>query len=194
MNEPSDGEDALVQKAQDGDESAFMILVEKYREKILGTASRFGRDPEEVRDLAQEIFVEVWKGLSGYNGRAPFEHWLSRVATNRCMRFLRRHHRRRAVEVIGTENPSGDGRDRNEQLADEAGPRQRDAAEAREVLAVALQRLSPKDALVVTLREVEGRSIAEVARDTGWSEGTVKVRAHRARKRLREILEEMGET
>jgi RNA polymerase sigma-70 factor (ECF subfamily) len=109
------------------------------------------------------------------------------------MRFLRRNHRKRAIEIVGTRHPSGDGKDRAEQLADEAGPRQRDAAEAREVLALALERLSPKDALVVTLREVEGRSVAEVARDTGWSEGTIRVRAHRARKRLREVLEEMGE-
>ena len=193
MNAPLNSEDALVEKAQAGDESAFMMLVENYKERILGTASRFGRDAEEVRDLGQEIFVEVWKGLPRYNRRAPFEHWLSRVATNRCMRFLRRNHHRRAIEIVGTQNPSGDGGDRAEQLADEAGTRQRDAAEAREVLALALQRLAPRDALVITLREIEGRSVADVARDTGWSEGAVKVRAHRARKRLREVLEEMGE-
>jgi RNA polymerase sigma-70 factor (ECF subfamily) len=193
MNKPRDTEDTLLEKARNGDESAFMKLVEHYRPRILGTASRFGRDAEEVRDLAQEIFVEVWRGLPGYNRRAPFEHWLSRVATNRCMRFLRRNHRRRAIEVVGTQSPSGDGKDCAEQLADDAAPRQRDAAEAREVLALALQRLAPKDALVITLREIEERSVADVARDTGWSEGTVKVRAHRARKRLRAILEEMGE-
>lgn len=193
MNETLDCEDAIVEKAQKGDESAFMTIVDHYRQRILGTASRFGRDAEEVRDLAQEIFIEVWRGLPGYDRRAPFEHWLSRVATNRCLRFLRRNHQRRAVEIVGTGYPGGEGRDRAEALADEADPRWRDAAEAREVVALAIQRLTPKDALVITLREIEGRSVADVALATGWSEGTVKVCAHRARKRLRTILEEMGE-
>jgi RNA polymerase sigma factor (sigma-70 family) len=109
------------------------------------------------------------------------------------MRFLRRNHRRRKFEIVGTQSPSGEGEDRTEQLADESDLRDRTAAEAREILALALQQLPPKDALVITLREVEGRSVASVARSTGWSEGTVKVRAHRARQRLTQVLKEMGE-
>jgi RNA polymerase sigma-70 factor (ECF subfamily) len=186
-------EDELIQQAQYGDEAAFVELAAKYKPRIVGIASRFGRDGEEVRDLAQEIFVEVWKGMPGYNRSAPFEHWLSRVATNRCFRFLRRHHRRRALEVVGLPGATGDGQDRVADLADDAALRRRDAAEAREVLAVALGRLSPKDSMVIVLREVEGRSVADIARDTGWSEGSVKVRAHRARLKLRTILEDMGE-
>lgn len=187
-------EQALVAEAQHGDESAFMMLIQHYKPDILSKASRFGRDPEEVRDLAQDISVELWKGIRGFNGSAPFEHWLSRVATNCCLRFLRRNYRRRSREVIGTRTGGDDSKDRAEELVDDAVARQREAAEARELLAFALTRLSAKDALIITLKEVEGRSLAEIARDTGWREGAVKVRAHRARNRLRKILEDLGES
>ena len=194
MNTPEEEDITLVSMARAGDHSAFMALVEKYKDRIFGRASQFGRDPDEIRDLAQEIFIEIWKGLSGYDQRAPFEHWVSRVATNRCMRFLRRNHRRRNFEILGTGISFQDGNDSNKELVDEEVLRQREGIEAREILSLALQRLPPKDALVITLREVEGRSIAQVARDTGWSEANVKVRCHRARKLLRVILEEIGET
>lgn len=194
MNAADEEDSTLVIMARKGDHSAFMTLVEKYKDRIFGRASQFGRDPDEVRDLAQEIFIEIWKGLSGYDQRAPFEHWVARVATNRCMRFLRRNHQRRNFEIVGTGISCQDGNIINKEQVDEKVLRQREGIEAREILALALQRLPPKDALVITLREVEGRSVAEVARDTGWSEVSVKVRCHRALKLLRVILEEIGET
>lgn len=192
MNEALEDEDTLVSKAQNGDESAFTILIQAYKARIFGTASKFGRDPEEVRDLAQEISVEVWKGIRAFNRNAPFEHWLSRVATNRCLRFVRRNYRRHSMEVVGT-SIRDDAGDMAAELPDETAHPHREQAEARELLALAMARLSAKDALVITLKEVEGRSVADIARDTGWGEGTVKVRAHRARQRLRKILEDMGE-
>lgn len=192
-NEDLEGEDVLVSKAQKGDESAFIILIRAYKPRIFGMASKFGRDPEEVRDLAQEISVELWKGIRAFKRNVPFEHWLSRVATNRCMRFLRRNYRRRSMEVVGTGTCNDNVRDLAAELPDETTHRHREAAEARELLALALARLSAKDALVIILKEVEGRSVADIARDTGWGEGTVKVRALRARGRLRKILEDLGE-
>lgn len=193
MKPSPEDEAALVAGAQGGDESAFMMLIQHYKPRILSKASRFGRDPEEVRDLAQEISLELWKGIRGYNGKAPFEHWLSRVATNRCLRFLRRNYRRRSMEIVGTGNATDDSSDRADSLEDHAATRHRQATEARELLALAMTRLPAKDALIITLREVEGKSFADIARDTGWSEANVKVRAHRVRLKLRKILEDLGE-
>jgi RNA polymerase sigma-70 factor, ECF subfamily len=191
MNECPVDEDMLIAKAQNGDDSAFMILIQTYKPRILGMASRFGRDTEEVRDLAQEISLELWRAIRSFNRIAPFEHWLSRVATNRCLRFLRRNYRRRSMVVanVATE----EGCDRAEEMVDQTTSRNQEAAEARELLALAMARLSAKDALVITLKDIEGHSVADIARDTGWSVATVKVRAHRARERLRKILEDLGE-
>jgi RNA polymerase sigma-70 factor (ECF subfamily) len=181
-------EKETINQAKNGDKSAFMKLVSKYNPRVLSTASRFGRDPEEVRDLAQDIFVELWQGLPGYNHSAPFEHWLSRVATNRCLRYLRKNYIRRSLEVIGLVSH----RDEKVDPIDDESVRVRNASEARDILGLALRRLAPKDALAITLKEIEGRTIAEIARDTGWSQGSVKVRTHRARQKLRSILEDMG--
>jgi RNA polymerase sigma-70 factor (ECF subfamily) len=181
-------EKETINQAKNGDKSAFMKLVSKYNPRVLSTASRFGRDPEEVRDLAQDIFVELWQGLPGYNHSAPFEHWLSRVATNRCLRYLRKNYIRRSLEVIGLFSH----RDEKVDPIDDESVRARNASEARDILGLALRRLAPKDALAITLKEIEGRTIAEIARDTGWSQGSVKVRTHRARQKLRSILEDMG--
>jgi RNA polymerase sigma-70 factor (ECF subfamily) len=178
----------IITQAKNGDKSAFMKLVSKYKPRVLSTASRFGRDSEEVRDLAQDVFVEIWNGLPGYNHSAPFEHWLSRVATNRCLRYLRKNYVRRSLEVIGLFSH----RDEKVDPIDDESSRARNASEARDILGLALRRLAPKDALAITLKEIEGRTIAEIARDTGWSQGSVKVRTHRARQKLRSILEDMG--
>lgn len=179
-----DAESHLVDRARNGDEDAFMELVTIYKPRITKMASRFGNDAAEVGDLTQEIFLEVWRSISGYRGKAPFEHWISKVALNRCRKFLRREYKRRKQEVV------------SEHAADSVSETATDARrnnDAKEVLANAMTQLKPDDALVLNLRELEGYSLQEVADLTGWSIASVKVKTHRARQRLREILEKTGE-
>ena len=142
--------------------------------------ARFGNDVAEVSDLTQEIFLEVWRSLPGYRSKAPFEHWLSKVALNRCRKYLRREYRRRKQETVSERPPDT-----------VVEPSQH--SDAKEVLTLAMRELKPDDALVLTLKELEGHSLQEIADLTGWSVGSVKVRTHRARQRLREILEKTGE-
>jgi len=179
--EPDD-EAAWVRAAARGDEEAFLRLVERYEPRVFSLAAKFGRDRAETQDLAQEIFVTLWQSLPGFRGRAPFEHWLTRVAMNRCKRFLRGVRRRRQTEILEEEIRDGT-----------TGDPAVESREAREILALALRRLSPGDALLLTLKEVEERSLSEIAELVGSSEGAIKVQAHRARRRLREELEKMGE-
>lgn len=180
MNEDT----ALIQRAQGGDEAAFMELVTRYKPRITKMAARFGRDTAEVGDLTQEIFLEVWKSIPGYQAKAPFEHWLSRVALNRCRKFLRKEYKRRNSEFTI---------DKPLETVGETAPDQQREKEAKEILDDAMRQLKPDDALVLTLRELDGYSLQEVADLTGWKVAAVKVRAHRARKRLKEILEQTGE-
>lgn len=180
MNRETD----LIERAQGGDEEAFMELVTIYKPRITQMAARFGKDVAEVGDLTQEIFLEVWKSIPKYQAKAPFEHWISKVALNRCRKFLRKEYRRRNSEVL-QEAPA-------ETLSD-SGSDERRQKDAKEVLENAMRQLKPDDAWVLTLRELEGYSLQETADLTGWSVATVKVRAHRAKQRLREILEQTGE-
>ncbi len=187
MNEePID--EILVGQAANGEPDAFARLVERYQGRILGTASRFARNRQELEDLSQDIFLKAWKGLPTFRGKAPFEHWLMRLAIRVCYDFLRKNRRFREHE-ISRELVDG----KHERLPGEAEENaELEAGEAREVLHHAMARLKPKDQLILTLKELEDRSVREIAELTGWSISNVKVRAMRARNRLKDVLLELG--
>ena len=181
-------DESLVSAIVEGDPDSFRLLIERFRSKILRTASRFARNREELEDLSQDIFLKAWKGLPSFKNTAPFEHWLMRLAVRVCYDFLRKNRNRREKEVSKEAiDESGD------RLTADAGENtDLRAEEAREVLNLALDALKPKERLILTLKELQNKSVKEVAGLTGWSESNVKVRAMRARNRLREILIEQG--
>ena len=179
---PSD--EHLVQQTLAGDDGAFAMLARRYRARIAGMAARFASDSHEADDLIQEIFLRVWRKLRQFRGVVPFEHWLLRLATRQCYDLLRRRYRRRE-ETLDPEHW--------DRLAD-LSTRTEDAQAAREFLDLALRRLKPEERLVITLLELEEHSVRETSRLTGWSEASVKVRAFRARKKLKTILEQLDES
>ncbi len=168
--EPRSEELALVAAARRGDDGAFAELVRRHQRRVFRLAGRFFRTPEEVEDAAQETFLTVWKKLHTYRGQAPFEHWLTRVTLNCCYGRLRR----KAPVTVPLERDFGA------------------AAEDRTVgldVERLLDRLSAADRFILLMLHGEGWSAAEIAERLGWSRTNVKVRAHRARKRLRRLLE-----
>ena len=190
MPEKEDGE--LVKQVLAGDDSAYAVLVERYRARVFSTATRFARNRSELDDLAQDIFIRIWKGLKTYRADAPFEHWLMTVSVRTCYDFLRKHRKRREREVLVDEMPSvsmsGDGMF----SGDSSDEKQRRQREAWEVVQGLMEKLNEKEQLVITLMELEEKSVKEVASLTGWSESNVKVRAFRARNKMREIFEKQG--
>ena len=154
----------------DGDRDAFGELVRRYQQRVFRLAGRFFRRPEDVEEVAQETFLTVWRKLHTYAGKAPFEHWLTRVCTRCCYARLRR-------------------RPDPEPLADvdlPVGPGDPSAGVELERL---LARLKPADRMVLLLLDGEGWTTAEIADRLGWTRTNVKVRAHRARHRLRRLVE-----
>ena len=180
---PSDED--LVAATLAGDDDSFAELVRRHKRRVFGMASRFGRDDHQLEDIAQEVFVRVFKNLKNFRRDAPFEHWLARISASACYDFLRRERRHRdnapldAVEF-----------DLSDCTVDSAIA----AGRAREVLAWAMGHLKPEEQLILTLCEIEERSVREVMELTGWSESNVKVRAFRARGALKRILEEHAES
>lgn len=173
IDEPTD--ERLVQSTLAGDDEAFAELVRRHERKVFGIAARFARNDHELDDICQEIFVKAYQKLKSFRGEAPFEHWVSRIAVHACYDFLRktRHDR---------ENLSLDGI--------EIGVRDNvSARDAAEILQWAMTRLSADEQLVITLLELEEKSVRETVELTGWSESNVKVRAFRARQALKKILE-----
>lgn len=174
----------LVGAALKGDDDAFAELIRRHKTRVFGMASRFARDGHQLEDICQEVFVRAFRNLGKFRNEAPFQHWLARITTSACYDFLRRERRsREQVSLDGSEL----------QICDVGVEAALSAGRARELLDWALRQLTAEEQLILTLCEIEERSIREVAEQTGWSESNVKVRAFRARQNLKKLLQEHHE-
>ncbi len=164
-----DRESRLVAAARGGDRDAFTDLVHRHQQHVFRLAGRFFRQRQDVEDAAQETFLTAWRRLETYRGQAPFQHWLTRICLNCCYGRLRRQ---RPELPLPAETPAATG----------------DPDTALEVQGL-LARLRPADRFLLLLLEGEGWTAEEVATRLGWTRVNVRVRAHRARRRLRQLLE-----
>jgi RNA polymerase sigma-70 factor (ECF subfamily) len=160
-------------------------LVVKYSPRVFATARRYARRESEIEDIVQEVWLKAFQKLASFRGDAPFEHWLMRLAVRTCYDFLRGHQRNRETPFTELTEPETDWLDRFVSAPDSADE---NAAAARLLVHRLLEQLSPPARLVITLLEIEDRSVKEIAALTGWSVPLVKVRAFRARKEMRKKL------
>ncbi len=175
MTALADGDPAeaeLVAASRRGDEASFAALVRRHQTRVFSLAGRFFRRREDVEEIAQETFFAAWRRLGTYEARAPFEHWITRVCLRRC--YARLAARRRREEPLPQSDPAAPAHD---------------PAAAIDIERL-LARLSPADRFVLLLLDGEGWSAKEIAERIGWTVTNVKVRAFRARRRLRRVLEE----
>ncbi len=178
----------LIAAVLKGDAASFEPLVVKYSPRIFAMARRYARRESEVEDIAQEVWLKAFEKLGSFRAEAPFEHWLMRLSVRICIDFLRRHQRNRETTFAELTEPEGDWLERFVVQPDNANE---NAEAARQLVGRALERLSPAARLIITLLEIEERSIKEIAQITGWSGPLVKVRAFRARAELRRVLSRM---
>jgi len=171
--EEATAEQRWISASRDGDPDAFAELVRLHQRRVFRLVGRFFRRPEDVEEVAQETFLTVWSKLSTYRAEAPFEHWLTRVCLNCCYAGLRRRKTRE---------------ESTQHLDREPASPQADPGAALDVERL-LRPLAPADRFILLLLYGEGWSVAEIAERLGWTAVNVKVRAHRARKRLRRLLE-----
>ena len=179
----------LIAASRAGDTASFEVLVRKYQPRVFATARRYARREDEVEDIVQEVFIKAWQKLATFRAQAPFDHWLMRLAVRACYDFLRRHRRLRVQTFSDLSDPERDWLD---SFAVEPSTAQTDAAAARALVQRLLDALSPSARLVITLLEIEDRSVKEIAALTGWSVPLVKVRAFRARAEMRKCLAKLA--
>ena len=175
----------LIAAVLKGDAASFEPLVERYSPRIFATARRYARRESEVEDIVQEVWLKAFDRLGSYRAEAPFEHWLMRMAVRTCFDFLRGHQRNRETLFADLTEPEEDWLDRFVSQPDAASE---NADAARQLVGRVLERLTPAARLVITLLEIEERSMKEVAELTGWSVPLIKVRAFRARAEMRRAL------
>jgi RNA polymerase sigma-70 factor (ECF subfamily) len=178
--ESSIPDDRLVADTLAGDDSAFAELTRRHKSRVFGVAARFARDPSEIDDICQDVFVQAYFKLRQFRGDSPFEHWLLRITTYKCYDYLRK--RRRSGTAMSVDAMLETGYE--PVVSEPAEPHPE-----LERLHAALAELSPKERLVITLLELEERTVQEIAELTGWSMSNVKVRAFRARATLRKLME-----
>ncbi len=183
-----DPDRGLVEKARDGDEDAFAELVARYQSRVFNLARSLTGNDADADDLAQDVFVRVFRGLRGFRGDSAFRTWLYRVAVNVVRSQLRRPSlfaflRRRDADQA---TPPGDPLD---ELADpgdvETSVVRRDAIDR------ALGQLTPALRLAVILRDIEGLEYREMADVLGVPIGTVMSRIARGREKLRPLLADL---
>ena len=170
-----------------GDVDCFEELITRYQPRVFGMARKYFRNESDAEDVVQTIFTKTFQKLSSYKGTAPFEHWFMRLSVNACYDALRRR-RNRPEHTISDMLFDDEGwHDRMGNIpdaSDRAG-----LEEARELVYTVLDQVSARARIVLTLQELEGRTIKEIAEITGWSESLVKVQAFRARKEMRAAVE-----
>ena len=182
-------ETELIAAVLKGDSASFEPLVQKYSPRVFATARRYARRESEVEDIAQEVWLKAFEKLKSFRGEAPFEHWLMRMTVRTCYDFLRAHQRNRESSFSELTEPENDWLERFVTAPETAAE---NAAAARLLVGRVLERLSPQARLVITLLEIEDRSVKEISRLTGWSVPLVKVRAFRARAEMRKIVSKMA--
>jgi RNA polymerase sigma-70 factor (ECF subfamily) len=182
--EPSDAE--LIAAVRKGDVAKFEVLITRYQPRVFATARRYARREDEVQDIVQEVFIKAFQKLDSFRAEAPFEHWLMRTAVRTCYDFLRSHQRNRETMLTDLSDPEVDWLERFA-----AGPEDnsKNTDAARALVERVMAQLSPEARLIITLLELEDRSVKEISQLTGWSIPLVKVRAFRARAQMKKILE-----
>jgi RNA polymerase sigma-70 factor (ECF subfamily) len=145
-----------------------------------------------VEEAAQEVFLKAFTQLGSYEGRGSMEGWLTKITTNTCLNMLRGAKRR--PEQAVSELTENENEWLDQKLSTIANERHRSAE--RDLIAADLADrllgvLSPEDRLALTMIDGDEATIKEVAELTGWSESKVKVRAFRARRRVREAMEKL---
>jgi len=181
-------DDVLVAAAAAGDEGAFEQLFERHRRQVARIAGRFFAQREQIEEIIQDSFTKAYFALNTYHGTHPasFKAWLTQIAVNCCYDQLRRM-RRRPEQGFGDVEES-EAQEFAAQLRSPPKDVETDLV-SRDLAVKLLSRLSADDRLVLTLLDVEGFSVAEIAEVTNWSISKVKVRAHRARAHLRRIMQ-----
>jgi len=176
-------EGALVRRAQNGDESAFQEIVERYQSKVFSIIHGIVRQRNDVEDIAQQVFTKIYFSMRNFDFRSSLITWVYKITVNECFDYLRKKKVRKLVyesdmsedearRVENSENGSGRGVRADTTLA------------RRDYVVKLLERVSGEERELLMLKEVEGYSVEEMARRLNMNENTIKVKLFRARQKL----------
>lgn len=181
----------VIERVLAGNTNEFELLLEKYQPYVFRIIARHV-PYDRVEEVAHDTFIQVYKSLHSYAAQSPFRFWVSKIAVRSCYNYWRVQYKIQEIPSSGisSENQSW----LEEVLTDESREsfeQQAKRQEAKDILDWALGNVSAADRMVINLVHLEGLSMKEAADQLGWSVANVKVRAHRARKKLHKLIEKL---
>lgn len=173
----------LVKASQQGDQSAFALLVQRHQQRVFALSMRLLQDPEDANEATQEAFLAAWQGLSGFRGDALFSSWLYRIAYHCCLRVLERRTREHLLqEAIQMEQA------RSERGMEQQAMENIERHDQQISLQKNLEQLPVTYRLVLHLRYLQDRTYEEIADILAMPLGTIKTSLFRAKRLLKERL------
>lgn len=184
----------LIRRFHAGDESAFVEIMQRHREKIYGLTFALLRNRGDAEEITQDTFIRAHRGLANFRGDSSLATWLNRIAVNLARNRYWYFFRRRRHATLSLDCPLGEDSDATFTdlvATDTPDPARATAhAEFAALLAACLEKLDPRHREILTLRSILHRSYEEIAATLGINVGTVKSRIARARENLRTLLAE----
>lgn len=178
---------ALVERVQRGDKSAFDILVRKYQHKVVKLVSRYVKDHQEVYDVAQEAFIKAYRALPNFRGDSAFYTWMYRIAINTAKNYLVAQGRRLPnVDIEAQDAEQFEGDSALKEYATPESMLRRD--EIQDTVLRTIENLPDDLRTAIMLREIEGLSYEEIAEAMDCPVGTVRSRIFRAREAIDKML------
>jgi len=172
---------------KNGEKEAFRELYDDYHQKVYSTAITMLGNAEDAEDAVQEVFMKIYRKVSGFDGRSKIGTWLYRIAVNVCIDHVRRNKVQRTKTLSAEEGSLNKLPEKGIEVE-----RLVTLDEVNTITRNAITRLSPKLRTVVVLRDLQGFAHAEIADILGCSKGTVSSRLNRGRSKLRALLQAQG--
>jgi RNA polymerase sigma-70 factor, ECF subfamily len=179
-----------VKKLQAGEKQIFNRIMSFYKNRVTGLCFKYMNNPEEARDMAQEVFCAAYTGIKSFEFRSKFSTWLYRLAVNCCISRLRKLKTRRALENYPALKDSSDNKSEIENIADGGRPADEDAElkELKNMVLDVLAGFPDRERSIIILLDMESLSCAEISGMMRIPVNTVKAVAARTRRKLKKIL------
>lgn len=173
-----------IQAVRKGDVSAFAVLVERYQNMVYSLAFKLLKNTEDAEEMAQDTFVKAFQKLELYEGKSKFSTWLYSITYNACISELRK----RRIHFSSLEDQHLSDQD---EMKMHSYFKENKKEDQERYLAIALGKLPEDDQVLVTLYYYENQSMDEISMITGLTVSNIKVKIHRARKKMYELLHEL---
>jgi RNA polymerase sigma-70 factor (ECF subfamily) len=186
-------EGALVRRAQEGDESAYSQIVERYQSKVFSIIHGIVRQRNDVEDIAQQVFAKVYFSLRNFDFRSSLITWIYKITVNECFDYLRKKKVRKLVYESDMSEDEVRRVENSEPFIDR-GVRTDSMLARRDYVVKLMDRVSDEEKQLLVLKEVEGYSVEELSGMLNMNENTIKVKLFRARQKLVRAAQRLDRT